>query len=255
MTEAAKPNGISKHSSNLNAVKKEKEKKINRIPFFYKFAKFHKNPIFNLMLNDRLRRLVLISSFSSSKESVALDIGCGGGHLTNYYANQFEGLIIGIDVSKDNLYISKFMKRFNTDKSAETTFVLADINYLPFRNSSLDFVVCASVLEHVQNLKGAIREIEDSLKVSANFVAGYPIETNTFLALVKLFASDWMSIRDPRILGRQLFEENPDTHKQSFKSIRRELERNFLTIQRDKAFISIFPDSLSWYECVRLAKK
>jgi hypothetical protein len=85
-------------------------------------------------------------------------------------------------------------------------------------------------------------------------IAGYPIETRLFNALIKLIAPYSLIIRDPRILGEESFQKSPETHKQSFLTIRILLQEHFLMVQRKKLFFTIMPDSLSWYECVKMSK-
>jgi 2-polyprenyl-3-methyl-5-hydroxy-6-metoxy-1,4-benzoquinol methylase len=133
-------------------------------------------------------------------------------------------------------------------------YILSDMTHLPFKKDSIDLVYCASVLEHVNDLDGAIKEIKLSMSKKGSLIAGYPIETSFFKALLKLFAPYGMVIRDPRILGEEKFKRSPATHKQSFMTIRSLLQEHFLMAQRKKLFFTILPDPLSWYECVKMNK-
>jgi ubiquinone/menaquinone biosynthesis C-methylase UbiE len=219
---------------------------------FHKFSRFHRNPIFNLMLNDRLRRLVKTTGLKSNGKYFVLDVGCGRGYLSNYIANRISGLVVGMEVSKTNLSGYNWAK--NLDSQCEITFILGDINHLPFKEDAFDLMICASILEHVTNLEGAIKEMAGSIKKNGRLIAGYPIETKLFMVLVKMFARDWMSIRDPNILGIKEFESNPDTHKQSFVSIRCALGLQFSLERKEKSFVPMFPDILSWYECSKMKR-
>lgn len=224
---------------------KQKRKK-SEVSIFYKFITFDRNPVFDFLQNERLRRLVKMIDFDSNENTVALDIGCGCGQLTRFLADQINGTVIGIDASKINLKWAL--------GHPKTEFILSDINHLPFRINSIDMVVCASVLEHVKEIGDALKEIRNSMKNNGYLVAGYPIETNLFVVLVKLFRSDWMKIRDPKFLGKENFDRSPETHKQSFMTIRSLLQRQFIFICREKLFFNL-PDAISWYECAKMKKR
>jgi 2-polyprenyl-3-methyl-5-hydroxy-6-metoxy-1,4-benzoquinol methylase len=134
-------------------------------------------------------------------------------------------------------------------------FVCSDITHLPFRKDSIDLVVCASVLEHVNDLERVIKEINDLMSKNAILIAGYPIETGLFNALLRIFLPTGLAIRNPLILGKDEFERNPETHKQSFRTIRCLLQTHFLRVKREKSFFTMLPDQISWYECVKMSKK
>jgi ubiquinone/menaquinone biosynthesis C-methylase UbiE len=133
-------------------------------------------------------------------------------------------------------------------------FIRSDITHLPFKKNSIDLVVCVSVLEHLNDLEGAIKEIENSMRKDGTLIAGYPIETSLFKALLRLFLPSGLIIRDSRILGKEKFERSPETHKQSFTTIRSLLQTHFLRMQREKSFFTMLPDPISWYECVKMNK-
>jgi len=89
-----------------------------------------------------------------------LDVGCAEG----FYLRLFRSLNprcfgVGIDISLS--YIIKAKK-----KAPEEEYVLADIEYLPFRDSFFDVVLCSEVLEHVFAPKTAFSEL---VRVSKRF--------------------------------------------------------------------------------------
>ena len=229
--------------------------KKEQLSVFYKFATFHKNPVFNQLLNERLRRLVNIATIESNENCVGLDIGCGSGYLSRYLSYKTNGTVIGIDLSKTALYRGKFLINWGVLENVKTEFVLADINHLPFKNNSFGLVFCASVFEHLKDLDEALRKIGDSMTNRGSLVAGYPIENRLFIVLIKLFSPDWMKIRDPSIMGQENFERDPDTHKQSFVSIRKLLQKRFIITNREKSFFTFLPDAFSWYECAKVKKR
>jgi 2-polyprenyl-6-hydroxyphenyl methylase/3-demethylubiquinone-9 3-methyltransferase len=102
--------------------------------------------------------------FSSNRKCIGLDIGCDVGYLTRYLAHRLNGIMIGIDVSRDNSLSAKIRARYEKPTLGNIEFIHSDTTHLPFKKDSVDLVVCASVLEHVNDLEGAIKEIKDSMR-------------------------------------------------------------------------------------------
>lgn len=242
------------------------KRKQPRLSIFCEFHTFHgawsrrvPSPILNFVFNDRLRRVVRMVDLSLDGQCVGVDLGCATGYFTQYLAQRLNGIMIGIEVSKYDLHTAKIGARLralheNPTPGGNVEFVCADISHLPLKKNSVDLVLGVSVLEHLNDLEGTIKEIKDSLRKNGVLIAGYPIETSLFRALIRLFLPAGMTIRDPRILGKEQFEKNPDTHKQSFTTIRSLLQEHFLRIKREKSFFTVLSDQISWYECVKMKK-
>ena len=81
-----------------------------------------------------------------------LDIGCGGGFLSNYLAAQGH-TVIGIDLAADALKVAHLH-----DASGRVEYVEGDAYRLPFPNGSFDAVCSMDFLEHVEEPELAIRE-------------------------------------------------------------------------------------------------
>lgn len=232
---------------------------------FFEFDKFWMrtrvpSTVINFLFNDKLRHVIQMIDFSSDRKCIGLDIGCSRGYLTQYLAHRLNGIIIGVDVSRHDLCRGKIRARLRARHKKSTShgtveFICADITHLPFKKDSSDVVVCASVLEHISDLEGAIKEIKNLMRKNGILIAGYPIEASLFMALLRLFAPIGLGIRDPKILGKEQFEKSPETHKQSFTTIRGLLQKHFLRMRREKSFFTILPDQMSWYECVKMIKK
>lgn len=216
------------------------------------------NSIVNYLFNDRLRRLAKMIDSNRRREYVGLDIGCGTGYFTQYLAQKFSGIVVGIDVSKKDLSRAKIRTRLNSSSKKPANhrvpeFVQSTVTHLPFREDSIDLVFCASVLEHIKDLDAAIKEVKFSMKNKAKLIAGYPIEGRLFMFLLKVFLPLGLKIRDPIILGKEHFEKSPETHKQKFTEIRASLLKYFVREKREKSFFTFLPDEFSWYECVKMS--
>jgi len=92
---------------------------------------------------DYQRRFV---NFNIPSNSKVLDIGSGGEpfEYANFLMDRFPG---------------KTQHRYNKLKTNNLPFIVGDIQGLPYKNKSFDFVYCAHVLEHVENPKSALDEI------------------------------------------------------------------------------------------------
>lgn len=182
---------------------------------------------------------------------IVVDLGCGRGYFSRVLSLQFT--TIGLDIIKRRMVqCARTSKKLN--------FVLGDISFLPFKSHSADIVVCTSVLEHLQNLDGVVKKIKDVLKRDGIFVAGYPVETKFFKFILRLVSP--LSLRfvdqsqtywcNPNTGKQECYWENPDTHKQDYQTIRHVLSRHFKVLHKEKLPFDIFPDSITYYECIKM---
>lgn len=132
-----------------------------------------------------------VSSFKTIKDWLKgskeiLDVGCGVGHLTNYWG------ATGIDNDPRALDLAR--KRF-----PKTKFILCNIEKkLPFENQTIDAIVCYNVLEHLTNpaREGFSLEAKRVLKKEGRFIAGYIDEEFWFNCLLARLFKDY-GINDP----------------------------------------------------------
>lgn len=92
-----------------------------------------------------------------------LDIGCGGGLLTNPLAIDGHD-VTGIDLSEHSLEWAK-----KSDTTASVTYVKADAKKLPMGNGVFDVVCAMDLLEHVDNPEEVIQEASRVLKPGGLF--------------------------------------------------------------------------------------
>ncbi|VAW49249.1 Methyltransferase type 11 [hydrothermal vent metagenome] len=78
-----------------------------------------------------------------------LDVGCGSGHLTNILEKTHKVTSLDFVKSLDYHPVNK-----------STIFVEADASTLPFEDNSFDTVICAHTLEHIKDIKKAIKELQ-----------------------------------------------------------------------------------------------
>lgn len=114
----------------------------------------------------------------NSEEINVLEVGCGGGILTEEIAKMGFNTT-GIDPSEQSLNIAIKHAKENNLKIKYEKGVGED---LQFQNNSFDVVFCCDVLEHVRDLPKVISEISRVLKNGGIFI--YDTFNRTFISKI-----------------------------------------------------------------------
>ena len=116
-----------------------------------------------------------------------LDVGCGGGFLTEEFARDgFD--VTGIDPASHSLEAAR---KHAADNNLEIDYREGKGESLPFPDGSFDIVACCDVLEHVDDPGPVIGEVARTLKPGGAFC--YDTVNRTWLsklALIKV-SQDW----------------------------------------------------------------
>ena len=98
----------------------------------------------------------LVKTARKWKKGLVLDAGCGSARHTAYLEKQgFR--TVGLDFSKNMIKLAKKI-------SKESRYIVADIENLPFKQSSFDYVVCLAVIHHLKSRAMALKELKQVLK-------------------------------------------------------------------------------------------
>jgi len=107
---------------------------------------------------------------NSNKNSIVLDVGCGGGRLTTLI-NDFVKKIFAIDYSTNSI---KFVKKENPRKNVE--YLVMDANKLQFEDNNFDLVVSHAVfckkMCGAKALKECYRVLKPKGKLIIRVIAG-----------------------------------------------------------------------------------
>jgi SAM-dependent methyltransferase len=199
------------------------------------------------LLGMNRAHLINMIGFPIGEESVVVDMGCNVGSGTRSLSLQAK--TIGLEIDKNQVRWAKKCNR-------HIDFVCCDLCHLPLRKSSVNVAVCSSVLEHIENLQKALKEIAFVLQESGELVVGYPIETRLLAFGVKSFCRSESSTWEQRnIAKRKDLLGSPHTHKQNFSDIRKMLRNDFLLLEKRKIPLKWLPDLFSIYEIGVLLKK
>jgi 2-polyprenyl-6-hydroxyphenyl methylase/3-demethylubiquinone-9 3-methyltransferase len=105
----------------------------------------------------------------------ALDVGCGGGYLTEELA-RLGFRVTGVDSAPESVAVAQ---AHGKQGGLELEYRIARAEALPFADGSFDLVTCCDVLEHVDDLGRVIVEAGRVLKPGGLFI--YDTINRTFM--------------------------------------------------------------------------
>ncbi|MDZ4771724.1 MAG: bifunctional 2-polyprenyl-6-hydroxyphenol methylase/3-demethylubiquinol 3-O-methyltransferase UbiG [Planctomycetota bacterium] len=120
-----------------------------------------------------------------------LDVGCGGGFLTNYLAAAGHD-VTGLDNSATSLAVAA-----RHDFTGRVDYRLGDALKMPFENGSFDVVCALDFLEHVDDLNAAVAEVGRVLALDGLFFF-HTFSRNRLCWLVIIKGCEWFVKNTPR---------------------------------------------------------
>lgn len=106
----------------------------------------------------------LCSRYVQGKQDVALDVGCGTGANVDILKERAQK-VVGLDPSEAALMHAK--------EKGYAECLLTGVEHMPLPDASIDMILCADVLEHVDD-RAAIVELRRILKPGGTVVANVP---------------------------------------------------------------------------------
>ncbi len=102
-----------------------------------------------------------------------LDVGCGAGGKTCYYAELGAAHVWGIDISPDNL---ERAEAFVSEKNLtdHCTFVRADAADMPFSDEEFDVIIMNDTFEHLQRPGLTLEECRRVLRPGGRLYVNFP---------------------------------------------------------------------------------
>ena len=108
----------------------------------------HRNP----WIRDTIMQRIGVDRYD------VLDLGCGGGFLANYLAEQGHR-VVGIDTTPENLDVAR-----RHDRTGSVRYEVADACKLPFPDASFDVVCAMDLIEHVESADQLVAEANRVLR-------------------------------------------------------------------------------------------
>lgn len=128
------------------------------------------NP-FYYSIPTRVRDKAFLEMLQPSKGDKILNVGCGLGYFTDLLASK-DALVDAVDIDKDCIeYCQKHMKG---------RYKVADIHKLPLTDKYYDKALCTEVLEHTNNNKIVLDEINRIIKKGGTLVVSVPCNEGIF---------------------------------------------------------------------------
>lgn len=144
------------------------------------------DPVAILRAQSRLTNPMVIERIRAhTGGKKVLDVGCGGGFLSNALA--LEGLqVTGVDLSPDSLKVAR-----HYDTTTTVNYMMADAYQLPFDDASFDVVTVMDFLEHVERPAQVIEEVSRILRPDGIFIF-HTFDRNFFSWLVIIKLVEWL---------------------------------------------------------------
>jgi ubiquinone/menaquinone biosynthesis C-methylase UbiE len=116
----------------------------------------------------------LEKSYTFSDKSVYLEIGCGPAYVGEYILSHYNGYFVGIDFNYEMLVT---LKHYFDEKGYKKYILICDdINNMPLKDNSVDFIYGGGVIEHFKDTNNILKESYRVLKtggVSFNTVPAF----------------------------------------------------------------------------------
>jgi ubiquinone/menaquinone biosynthesis C-methylase UbiE len=147
----------------VKAVEEQKRRAIEQhsrqaAEFAHRYARLDEDPYGSCFAYSRHRLRAALDRYlpSDGRGLRVLDVGCGTGHQSMELRRRgFE--VAGIDASEEMLAESRA-------RNPDLLVVRADVEAIPFRSSSFDFVLCIEVLRYLPRASACLREMARVLK-------------------------------------------------------------------------------------------
>lgn len=107
------------------------------------------------------------------KDKVVLDIGCGAGGKTIYYASKGVKRIVGVEIlGKYKEEAEKLAEKYGMEEKFE--FVCADASKTPFEDETFDTIIMNDAMEHVDEPERVLDECYRILKKNGRLYLNFP---------------------------------------------------------------------------------
>lgn len=192
-----------------------------------------------------------------------LDIGCGAGGKTLYYASKGAGIVYGIDTVE---YYREEAVKLAREKGLEHKFrfVVGDAANMPFEDSFFDTIIMNDAMEHVDHPYQVLMECRRVLKPGGKLYINFPPYYHPYGAhLSDAIAIPWVhrlfSQRTLIDTYKELVKDLPDGQKRiDFRISRDEGGREYfsyingMTVKRFEELIAGIPMEVQYYKLVPL---
>jgi len=119
-------------------------------------------------LNDKKLNELGIFDSINDKNCLIADLGCGTGFSSEVLVENGHR-VVGIDILIDMLSKAKLKKKY-LNKEKELELVLADINHLPIKQTSIDHIMSISAYNFITHGKTLMRDVSKTVNNTARYL-------------------------------------------------------------------------------------
>ncbi len=146
-------------------------------------------------------------------ESIVLDLGCGTGATSYFYAkNGFD--VISSDLSTAHLQNVK-------GRDIKTLLIRSIAEKIPLKDNSVSQVVCSGSIHHFDNKKKSLEEIYRVLKKGGKLLVIENNNESLHKSLIPKFLRDFMQPHFKKKYGESIHEEESRDHDMKIKDFRK----------------------------------
>lgn len=214
------------------------------------FAYFSKNPLLRSVF---LQRLKVASSFipehfTATKDNnhLVLDIGSGCGFM--FPTLSCVGTVVAFDYVPEYLHKAKVLADAH---QLPVRYVNGNVYQLPFADKSFMVINALSVLEHIQDVDQAVREIYRILHDDGVLIVGVPVErilVNTLFGLLAFKDKAMLALQGKKDAAVYRKNKYQDVHYSDVTAVEQSLVKQFVIINSQKIFSNYLPDAVSLYK-------
>ncbi len=117
--------------------------------------------------DEELNTLGIVDNLNEKKCLIA-DLGCGTGFSSEILVENGHR-VIGIDILMDMLSKAKIKKKFLKEEK-DLELILADINYLPLKRSSIDHMISVSAYNFIIHGKNLAKDIFKTINNTSRYL-------------------------------------------------------------------------------------
>ena len=152
----------------------------------------------------RIESHLILSNAEFAEDEETLEIGCGMGRMAPAMLKR--GIrYVGIDSSIKRLVIGKRETKYFS-KRGKALYVCGDAGCLPFRNDQFDKILCNSVLEHIEDDAGVVREMRRVLRPNGTLILAVPALSELSRGVIIRMACRLRKEIKPYLLHRFLWD-------------------------------------------------
>lgn len=177
---------------------------LERIAFDYEQRMF-RTPGGRILSSMETKEILRLLKPMSSE--LILDVGTGSGRIARSILSSAKANVIGIDVGRSNLKSARTRTR---DKEGYDT-IIADGQYLPFREATFDGIICIRALKYFPNYVLGIAEMSRVLRSGKRLV--FDLSSTLGYEVVLRHITHSLSARDSHVFNLYRMRNLLKTHK------------------------------------------